>query len=61
MSKGMKRTARFVLAIGAIIIGFSYASYHIDRWWNYKMSYKKQVEATVCSMVKPEALKVPCK
>lgn len=57
----MKKMTAVIVALIIVMCGGAYASYMIKRSWNYSMFYKAAVQETICDMVKPEALKVPCK
>ena len=46
-----------MLAFLAIL---GYGGWHLKRWFNYSFGYGSQVESTICDLVKPEALKIPC-
>lgn len=45
-----------VLIFIVFFVGVIYLPYKVKRWWNYSADYENKVEATVCSMVKPESL-----
>lgn len=54
-----ERNRRFMWALLTLVLGLPVA---FGGWWvakriNYSLQYKDMVRATVCEMVKPEALK----
>ena len=59
----MRKNAIVITGVFAVVmlLGSSYAIWHLYRAWNYAWGYESMVEKTVCDMVKPEYLKRPCK
>jgi len=56
----MKSRIIYLLLIAACGLA-AYGIWNITRTINYALSYEDMVEETVCSMIKPEHLKKPCK
>ena len=55
----MRHAIIFIAAlvlVGALAVG----GWYVQRWFNYYFGYESQTRATICEMVRPEALLERC-